>query len=435
MSRKLTFPNLPKRTLIGAAALLLVLPIMLVGCPANTIMVPNHMDSQYLNASGTIEADEVVVTTLYAGRVEDLTVSEGDEVRKDDVLLRLDTELLDTDILRAEGEVAVAKAQLAKAEAGATPAQLAEAEALLKQAIAGRDGAKKALEDAYRLRKNPQELNLKIEEVRTQWKVAQHRVTEMKAALGAAETLRDRARELAFYPGTDTAKSMYAMAKNTHAQAQAAYEAAVRGEKAAKEALDRLLAIKTNPAMITSEVEKVEAQYRQAQAGVETAEAGVAMARAGATPEQLNLARANLRQKQAELEVLQAQKDRMTIRAPAAGLVVNRAINLGEMASAGGTLVTLANLDEVRLTIYVPESDVGKVRVGQRAQVTVDSFPDREFEGRVTYVSSQAEFTPKSVQTEKSRVYTVFAVRITVPNPDHALKPGMPADVRVELGT
>jgi multidrug resistance efflux pump len=228
---------------------------------------------------------------------------------------------------------------------------------------------------------------------------------------------------------------MYAMAKNTHAQAQAAYEAAVRGEQAAKEALDRLLVIKANPAMITSEVEKVGAQYRQAQAGVETAEAGVAMARAGATPEQLNLARANLRQKQAELEVLQAQKDRMTIRAPAAGLVVNRAINLGEMASAGGTLVTLANLDEVRLTIYVPESDVGKVRVGQRALVTVDSFPDREFEGRVTYVSSQAEFTPKSVQTEKSRVYTVFAVRITVPNPDHALKPGMPADAGVELGT
>jgi len=148
----------------------------------------------------------------------------------------------------------------------------------------------------------------------------------------------------------------------------------------------------------------------------------------------LLLARANLRQKQADLAALQAQKDRMTIRAPIDGLVVNQAIRLGEMATAGGTLLTLANLDEVRLTVYVPESEIGRVTVGQRALVTVDSFPDRAFEGCVTHVSSQAEFTPKSVQTAKSRVYTVFAVRITAPNPDHALKPGMPADAQVELG-
>jgi len=112
----------------------------------------------------------------------------------------------------------------------------------------------------------------------------------------------------------------------------------------------------------------------------------------------LLLARANLRQKQADLAALQAQKDRMTIRAPIDGLVVNQAIRLGEMATAGGTLLTLANLDEVRLTVYVPESEIGRVTVGQRALVTVDSFPGRAFEGCVTHVSSQAEFTPKSVQ-------------------------------------
>jgi multidrug efflux pump subunit AcrA (membrane-fusion protein) len=376
----------------------------------------------------------VVVTTLYAGRVEELTVAEGDEVHKGDVLIRLDTALLDTDIGQAEGALAVAKAQLAKAEAGATPAQLAQAEALLKQAIAGRDGAKKALDNARLVQKNPQELNLKIADVETQWKVTQHRVTEMKAALGAAEALRDRARELAYWPGSDTAKTMYETAKSACTQAQAAYDAAVRGEQAAKKALDQLRAIKANPLMITSQVEGVEAQLRQAEAAVETAEAGVAMARAGATPEQLNLARANVRQKQADLEALQVQRERMTILAPADGLVVQRAIRLGEMASAGGTLLTLANLSEVRLTIYVPEDEVGKVRVGQRAVVKVDSFPGREFEGRVATIASQAEFTPKSVQTEKSRVHTVFAVRITVPNPDHTLKPGMPADARVELG-
>jgi multidrug efflux pump subunit AcrA (membrane-fusion protein) len=111
-------------------------------------------------------------------------------------------------------------------------------------------------------------------------------------------------------------------------------------------------------------------------------------------------------------------------------LVVEHSVHVGETASVGSTLMTVASLDVVKLTIYVPTDRIGLVRVGQRAEVTVDSFPGRIFVGQVTYISPQAEFTPKNVQTREERVKTVFAVRITLPNPDHSLKPGMSADAR-----
>jgi multidrug resistance efflux pump len=102
------------------------------------------------------------------------------------------------------------------------------------------------------------------------------------------------------------------------------------------------------------------------------------------------------------------------------------------MAAAGATLMTIANLDEVTLTIYIPEDEIGKVKVGQTVEVSVDSFPNKVFEGRVSYIASEAEFTPKNVQTKKERVNMVFAVKVKVPNPEHELKPGMPADAVIK---
>ena len=94
----------------------------------------------------------------------------------------------------------------------------------------------------------------------------------------------------------------------------------------------------------------------------------------------------------------------------------------------GAPLLTIADLGAVSLTIYVPEDQLGKVQLGQPVSVTVDAYPDRVFKGKVTFVSGQAEFTPKNVQTKEERVSMVFAVKVALPNPDHALKPGMPAD-------
>jgi multidrug resistance efflux pump len=112
-------------------------------------------------------------------------------------------------------------------------------------------------------------------------------------------------------------------------------------------------------------------------------------------------------------------------------MVLERPAHEGENALPGTSLLSLGNLDAVELTIYVPEPQVGRVQLDQTAAVSVDSFPGETFAGRVVWISDEAEFTPKNIQTTEERINTVFAVKISTPNPDHKLKPGMPADAKV----
>lgn len=121
------------------------------------------------------------------------------------------------------------------------------------------------------------------------------------------------------------------------------------------------------------------------------------------------------------------------IRSPIDGVVLLRAAEPGEITTAGGSLLVIANLDEMTLTVYIPEDQYGQIYLGQDYPITVDSFPDRVFMGKVTHISDQAEFTPQNIRTVEGRKNTVYGVRLTVPNPDHDLKPGMPADVTMTL--
>ena len=121
------------------------------------------------------------------------------------------------------------------------------------------------------------------------------------------------------------------------------------------------------------------------------------------------------------------------IYSPIDGVVLLRAAEPGEITTAGGSLLVIANLDKMTLTIYVPEDQYGKVNLGQEYPITVDSFPDRVFMGKVTHIADEAEFTPRNVRTIQGRKTTVYAIRLTISNPDHALKPGMPADVTLNF--
>ncbi|MFA6344830.1 MAG: efflux RND transporter periplasmic adaptor subunit, partial [Syntrophales bacterium] len=115
-------------------------------------------------------------------------------------------------------------------------------------------------------------------------------------------------------------------------------------------------------------------------------------------------------------------------RAPFAGIITSRNIEPGETVSPGREVLTLTDLAEVDLKIFINETEIGRVRPGQAADVRVDAFPDRVFRGTVTFVSPEGEFTPKIIQTKKERVKLVYLVKVKVPNPDLSLKPGMPAD-------
>ena len=139
-------------------------------------------------------------------------------------------------------------------------------------------------------------------------------------------------------------------------------------------------------------------------------------------------AEAALTQAQAALKLSEVQLSKTSITAPAAGVVLSRPMSVGETTATGATVLEIGVLDEVKLTVYLPEDQYGKIKLGQTVSVKVDSFPGKTFSGPITHISDQAEFTPRNVQTVESRSTTVYAIEIRLPNPDHALKPGMPAD-------
>jgi membrane fusion protein YbhG len=123
-----------------------------------------------------------------------------------------------------------------------------------------------------------------------------------------------------------------------------------------------------------------------------------------------------------------------TLLAPFDGVITVRQAELGEVVVPGTPVVSIADLDHVWLRAYLNETDVGKVRLGQEATITTDSLPGKQFQGRISFIASKAEFTPKSVETHAERVTLVYRVKIDVANPAHELAIGMPADARIKLG-
>jgi HlyD family secretion protein len=135
-----------------------------------------------------------------------------------------------------------------------------------------------------------------------------------------------------------------------------------------------------------------------------------------------------LAQAQAAEKGAQARVDKLSLRAPANGRISTRPAQIGQVLSPGTVAMTMVNPDKLTLTVYVPQDRLGKIRAAQNARVTVDSFPGHMFNGHVTFISPQAEFTPKNVQTVEGRASQVFAVRIQMDNSENLLKPGMAAD-------
>jgi HlyD family secretion protein len=152
---------------------------------------------------------------------------------------------------------------------------------------------------------------------------------------------------------------------------------------------------------------------------------------AGARAEAIEAARWEVARAKAALSASMVTLGDTVIRAPISGIVLTKASEEGETVLVGTPVVVMIDPQDIWLRVYIAESDIGRVRLGQSARISVDSFPDRSFPGKVTEISTRAEFTPKNVQTKKERVYLVFGVKITLENPEGLLKPGMPADAEI----
>jgi HlyD family secretion protein len=382
-----------------------------------------------LSASGTIEGEEVSITAEVGGRIEALLADEGDEVEAGAVLVRLDQALLKAQVRQAQATLETAKAKLAQVQAGARPEEIAAAQADLAEAQAVQEGAYQAWQNAVKARDNPQQLEVQISQARAEVEQAKVQLDQTRTALTEAEVMRDHYQ--LFQAGDDNKTTYLASLKQVEV-AQANVQAAEAALKGAQVQLEHLLSMKEEPLVLDAQVNAAWAEYQAAQAAMEVAQAGLEVLEAGPTEEEVAVAQAEVARTEAALGVLEVQLDKLTLRSPTGGLVTGRTVQVGEMAVPGASLMTVADLDEVTLTVYIPEDEIGRVKVGQAVEVSVDSFPGKVFEGQVSYIASEAEFTPKNVQTKEERVNMVFAVKVKVPNPEHQLKPGMPADAVIE---
>jgi HlyD family secretion protein len=176
-------------------------------------------------------------------------------------------------------------------------------------------------------------------------------------------------------------------------------------------------------------------EYEAANAGSDVAGARLREAREalllveeGPRKEQVAQARAQVDQAREALKLAKVRLGYGTITAPLSGLVLSENVEAGDYVAPGTPVVTVGDLANVWLRAYIEETDLGRVKVGQPVEVTADTYPGKKYAGRVSFIASQAEFTPKNVQTRKERVRLVYRIKIDVPNPERELKPGMPAD-------
>ncbi|HKZ53167.1 MAG TPA: HlyD family efflux transporter periplasmic adaptor subunit [Candidatus Acidoferrales bacterium] len=179
--------------------------------------------------------------------------------------------------------------------------------------------------------------------------------------------------------------------------------------------------------------DQAETNLKRAKAIYERAKQRYDEALEGTRKEQIAVARANVQQARERLRLARVNLDYSVLEAPKAGVVVVRQVELGEVVAPGTPVVTLADLDNVWLRGYISETDLGRVRWGQPATLRTDTYPGKTYPGRVSFIAAKAEFTPKSIQTQKERVTLVYRIKVDVDNPNHELKPGMPADAVIDL--
>jgi multidrug resistance efflux pump len=362
-----------------------------------------------LYGNGIIETTEVAISAKVAGKITLLRVDEGDPVRPNDVLAQLDSDELAAQVQQAEAALASARANLAELLAGTRPEDIRRAQAQHQAATQAQHQAQ-AQYDLVKAGPRPEEIQ------------------QLRAAVRQAEVaLADTERELVRLQGLENqgavARQQVDLQRTRRDSAAAQLDAARERFRAAE--------VGSRP----QEIAGAKAALRQAQNQTTAAKAVLDLAVAGPRAETIEAARARVAQAEAALGAAQTQLGYTIIRAPVDGVVVVRAAELGELVTPGMPILRVSVIDRPWLRVYLPETDLGRVKLGQRADITSDTYPDRKYPGRVVEIAEQPEFTPKNVQTREERVKLVFGVKIEVENPNRELKPGMPADAVIHVGT
>jgi HlyD family secretion protein len=414
-----------------------------------------------LAASGTVEAVEVQIASEVPGKVAEIMVDEGDSFQAGDPLFRLDDELLQSQRAQTAAALQAAQDNLTASQVAVDTSQVAlkvaetNAEAAKASAEAALLPAQQVLQNLYdnsNVTKTAAEQTLAAATRaarEAQYQYDNFTVPSDQAGMTTAQALEvmkarlDVARKnFEPYKYEDSGNTTREDLKDALDDAQAAYDAAVRrleletalnqANARQQKALHDLQALQNGPktedvAALEANINAIQEAPKQAEAAVEQARTGIASAKA-----KLLQAQSAVVQAQAALESIDVQLRKLVVHAPSSGVLLARGIEPGEVVAAGASVMTIGLLENLNITVYVPEDRYGAIKLGQKAKVTVDSFPGRTFTATITNISDKAEYTPRNVQTVEGRKSTVYAVKLSIANPDLALKIGMPADVSFE---
>jgi multidrug resistance efflux pump len=443
-----------------------------------------------LKASGTIETVSVNLSPELSGRVKEVLVDEGQAVKSGEALLVLDDTLLQQQRKVAAAGLDSSKAASQTAQNALDIAQ-AQYQNTLETALA--KGKTARLADWFakdRLEFNQpnwyfsraeqvQAVQTQIDEAKKAWDAAQANLTSVTQALDKADFQAAEQRVLnarvAYLISKDVnhrgqnsidaqapqgrynkahcgSDQGYQLANNRltniyygctgdvnlSESSQTLFDNAQTELTAAQQAYDALLSTKAANDVQQARADVAVAQERYYAAldrlsGLQTDDQTPTVTAAKGAVDQAqanhNETQKAAMQAQANLDLLDAQLAKLTVYAPMDGVILTRSVEPGEFVQPGAAALTMGNINDLTITVYVPEDRYGQIHLGQQANVKVDSFPDLTFTAQVTHISDQAEFTPRNVQTAEGRSSTVYAIKLTVTDPQGKLKPGMPADV------
>ncbi len=335
-----------------------------------------HHDNA-LQGSGTIEARNIRVGSKVGGRIDQILVREGDSVEPGQTLITFDDKEL-------KASLAQSRAAAEKSERGFRPEEIAEARAAAAQARAEYDQRK----NGYR----------------------QEDIDSAKADLDRATA--DEIRTHLDFQRYNSLAEKEEVSKQQRDTAEANWKMALAQKQSAQQKLDQL-----HRGYRAEEIASAEARYHQTQATLEKFERGnrredVAAARAAFAYDE-----ARFRERQ--------------VLAPAASTVEVLDVRPGDLIAPNTPVATLLERDQIYVRIYIPETEIGRVQLGQKAEIRVDSFPNQVFQGVVEQINQQAEFLPRNVQTREERVHQVFGVKVRIDDTSHRVLAGMAADVKL----
>lgn len=361
-------------------------------------------DPNRIKLSGNIELTQVDISFKVPGKLVERTVTEGDPVKKGQLVARID-------------EVQTMRQKMAQT------AGVETAEMQLRQASTSVNWQRETVEGDIALRKaDIQQAQAVLDQMLAGARPQEIQTSE--ATVADAKTLHEQARL-----DWERAQTLYknddiSTAQRDQAQARFNSTAAVL-----KQAQERMAIVREGPRK--EEIAAARAQLAKAQAALQMSEANRLQVKLRG--EELGARRSEVERQRQQLGVTEAQLQDTSVFAPTDGVVLVKSAELGEVLAAGSTVVSIGDLDHPWVRGYVKETDLGRVKLGQKVRITTDSYKGKEYWGHVSFIASEAEFTPKQIQTKDERVKLMYRIKIDVENQHRELKSNMPVDAEIVL--